>query len=419
MHSAATNRKPKGHSNIPDAGSGFGSTKSAADAPLIRAFCECVGAWSIRGALTLAVVSALVLIVMAGRPAQAQTETVLYNFTGGSDGYDIASSLTPDGAGNFYGTAVAGGLGEGYSGYGTVFELSPNGNGSWTETTLYSFCSAPNCTDGAYPDFSHLIFDAAGNLYGTAYSGGANGYGVVFELSPVGTSWTETVLYSFAGGADGEHPFSGLIMDGAGNLYGIAYYDPDGTVFELSPSGSGWTEQVIYSYNSCCNQGFGGLTMDAAGNIFGAEGSTAFELSPSGNGGWTATVIHTFAGAPKDGDVAQYMPVLDQAGNLYGTTAEGGTKNCGTVYKLSPEKKGKWKEKILYSFKGTYDESGKDGNVPAGIVLDSAGNIYGCHGPWWRTRHGNCLRASRPSWQRKLQREDSLGFQRHGRSVPG
>jgi len=159
--------------------------------------------------------------------------------------------------------------------------------------------------------------------------------------------------------------------------------------------------------------------MDAAGNIFGAEGSTAFELSPSGNGGWTATVIHTFAGAPKDGDVAQYIPVLDQAGNLYGTTAEGGTKNCGTVYKLSPEKKGKWKEKILYSFKGTYDESGKDGNVPAGIVLDSAGNIYGCHGPWWRTRHGNCLRASRPSWQRKLQREDSLGFQRHGRSVPG
>jgi len=359
MYSAVTESVTKGRLNISDLGPRFGSTKPATAA--------------MRGALTLIVLSALIL--MAARPAQAQTETVLYNFTRGSDGGNPQSSLTSDGAGNFYGTTYYGGLacGESPYGCGTVFELSPNGSGGWNETVLYAFCSAPNCADGANPEFSSLIFDSLGNLYGTALLGGANGYGVVFELSPAGANWTESVLYSFANDGDGAYPAAGLIMDKAGNLYGTTEDGPHGTgntVFEVSPSGGGWTEQTIYS------GGFGsyaGLAMDAAGNLFGVTYSTVFELSPNGGGGWNPAVIHTFTGSPKDGTYAYGTLVLDKSGNLYGTTYFGGAKNYGTVYELSPRKKGKWTEKILHSFK-----SGKDGANPfAGIVFDSAGNIYG------------------------------------------
>ncbi len=125
------------------------------------------------GALTLAVLSAVLLLAVL--PAQAQTETVLYNFAGPPDGATPYSNLTPDGKNNFYGTTYGGGLG-----YGTVFELSPNGSGGWNETVLYSFSGG---ADGAYPTYSNVIFDDEGNLYGTAAGGGANGYGVVFELS--------------------------------------------------------------------------------------------------------------------------------------------------------------------------------------------------------------------------------------------
>lgn len=329
----------------------FGSTPAAA---------------AIRGALTLAVLSALLLI--AARPVQSQTETVLYNFTGGNDGGDSNAKLTSDGAGNFYGTTLQGGP----SDSGTVFELSPNGSGGWNEIVLYSFCSDPlGCRDGGNPS-GPLIFDSEGNLYGTASAGGADGGGVVFELSPVGTSWTYTVLYSFYySGDSGIGPEAGLVIDAAGNLYGTTSWDWGGTggaVFELSPSGGGWTEQAIYGYG-----GRAGLAVNAAGNIFGVTDSTVFELSPNGNGGWNSTVIHTFAGYPNDGSDAYGTPVLDQAGNLYGTTLSGGAYGAGTVYKLSPGKNGKWTERILHSFKG-----GKDGSGPwAGIVFDAAGNIYG------------------------------------------
>src|SRR5450755_455431 len=148
--------------------------------------------------LILAVVSVLLIGV---RPALAQTETALYNFTGMPDGANSWSSLTADSKGNFYGTTNTGGLAcaETQYGCGTVFELSPNGKGGWNETVLYRFCSAINCTDGAIPYTAGLIFDSAGNLYGTTWTGGANGYGTVFQLSLVGVSWTETVLYSFGG----------------------------------------------------------------------------------------------------------------------------------------------------------------------------------------------------------------------------
>jgi hypothetical protein len=166
---------------------------------------------------------------------------------------------------------------------------------------------------------SNVIFDRVGNLYGTTYYGGAGGqFGgvVVFELSSAGTGWTETVLYSFCpqiGCADRVQPASGLIFDRAGNLYGTFSndYGHGGveTVFELSPAGSGWTEQVIYANGGSS----AGLTMDAAGNIFGVTGSVAFELSPDGSGGWIPTVIHALTGTSG-------TPVFDCAGNLYGTT---------------------------------------------------------------------------------------------------
>jgi uncharacterized repeat protein (TIGR03803 family) len=339
------------------AGPRFGSTKLAAAA--------------IRGALTLAVLFALLLI--AARPAHAQTETVLYNFTGGSDGGTPQSRLTFDAAGNLYGTTYGGGLG-----YGTVFELSPNGNGGWNETVLYSFTGG---ADGANPMYSYVVFDSAGNLYGTARNGGANGLGVVFELSPVGTSWTETVVYSFAGGWDGAYPWDGLIMDPAGNLYGtnpisVGY----GAVFELSPSG-GWTKQGIYFPGSGTASPMG-LTMDAAGNIFGITNSqfydsTVFELSPNGNGGWNPTVIYTFrangTGQYPNGEDPFGTLVLDQAGNIYGTTLEGGAYNEGTVYLLSWY--GYWYQEVLHSFAAC---GPKDGCGPwGGVVRDPAGDIYG------------------------------------------
>ena len=359
MSSATTNRRAKGTLNISAVGPRFGSTKLAAAA--------------IRNALTLALLSALLLI--AARPAQAQTETVLYNFTGGADGSHPDTSLISDGAGNFYGATELGGLGcpGNQYGCGVVFELSPNGSGGWNETVLHSFSGPP---DAANPIFAPVVFDWGGNLYGTTGYGGWDNLGALYELSPAGASWTEAVLYSF--GTDWYYPTAGLIMDSAGNLYGTTVWGGDGncgTVFEMSPSGGGWTEQVIYS--PYCPAGSAGLIMDAAGNILGAAASTVFELSPNGNGGWNPTVIHTFAGAPKDGYDAAGVPVLDQAGNLYGTTYYGGAKNLGTGYRLSPitkgKKKGQWKETILHSFRG-----GKDGANPvAGVVLDAAGNIYG------------------------------------------
>jgi hypothetical protein len=326
---------------------------------------------SFRSSLVLAGLSALLLI--AARPAHAQTETVLYNyFETGYDGAYPYSGLTSDGAGNFYGTNYSGGCSAVYclppSPAGTVFKLSLNSYGGYDESTLYSFCSVQNCADGAGP-MSNVILDSAGNLYGTTYYGGNGGQyggGVVFELSPQGTNWSETVLYSFcaqANCADGTNPTGNLIFDKYGNLYGTA-----GNVFELSLSGGAWTEQVIFG------GGYGGLTADAAGNLFGVAISEVFELSPS-DGTWTSTAL-----CPLDEPgAASGPPVFDSAGNLYGTISAGiGLSYPGSVYKLTKGKYGKWTRHILYTFD---PNNGKDGLDPqVGLVLDAAGNIYGTTG---------------------------------------
>jgi uncharacterized repeat protein (TIGR03803 family) len=314
------------------------------------------------------------MLLMAVVSSQAQTEQVLYSFTGGADGSQPMSSLTADGSGNFYGTTFIGGLG-----FGTVFELSPNGTGGWTENTLYTFCSVAGCPDGQNPTYANLFING-GNLYGTAFGGGASGNGVVFELSNSGGIWTEQVLYSFANSPDGANPENGLIMDGSGNLFGIA--DAGGTgngngcVFELSPSVNGWTEKVIYDISSTHS----GLTFDAAtGIIYGTSFGSIFELTPNGSGGWVPTVVFTFnsANAATQGSNPVGTLVLDGKGNLYGTAQAGGANNVGAVFKLTPAQTPPWTETLLYSFGGNA-QFGPNGSTPvAGVVLDLSGNIFG------------------------------------------
>ena len=160
------------------------------------------------------------------------TEKVLHNFGHGEDGNSPQGlSLIFDGAGNLYGTTNTGGM----NNAGTVFEMSPNGSGGWFEKTLHFF---GNGNDGMGPT-SSLIFDANGNLYGTTLEGGTNGAGVVFEMMPNGSGgWTEIVLHNFGTGDDGAFPQAGVILDGAGNLYGTTGaggIQSDGTVFEVTP----------------------------------------------------------------------------------------------------------------------------------------------------------------------------------------
>jgi uncharacterized repeat protein (TIGR03803 family) len=316
-------------------------------------------------------------------------EKVLHGFND-EDGYGPFAGLIFDAAGNLYGTTTSGGA----FNQGTVFELTPTAGGGWTEQVLYSFCSQTNCTDGAYP-LAGLIFDAAGNLYGATYNGGiypcgAYGCGTVFELSPTaGGGWTETVLHSFGNGTDGAFPYAGLIFDAAGNLYGTTTGGGTyrgGTVFQLTPTaGGGWAEQVLYSFCSQTNctdgGGPGGLIFDAAGNLYGTTGGggaygggTVFELSPTAGGGWTEKVLHSFNGTDGTGPSAV---IFDAAGNLYGTTeyggAYGGNLGDGTVFELTPTAGGGWTEKVLHSF-----GNGTDGAWPlAGLIIDAAGNLYG------------------------------------------
>jgi uncharacterized repeat protein (TIGR03803 family) len=278
----------------------------------------------------------LAVTFLATNSWAAARERVLHSFSGsGGDGQSPLGSLVFDSAGNLYGTARYGGAYDD----GAVFELTPNAGGKWAEKVLHSF---GNGKDGIGP-YANLIFDGAGNLYGTTCYGGAFGGGTVFELSPkTGGKWAEKVLHSF-GGKGGICSFADLIFDPAGNLYGTTYeggaYD-NGAVFELSPkAGGGWTEKVLHSFDDSMKDGGypqNGLVLDGDHNLYGSASQNVFELTPKAGGGWTEKVLHTFGAASKRGSQPEAL-IFGADGNLYGTSYSGGTDDDGTVFELSPK----------------------------------------------------------------------------------
>jgi uncharacterized repeat protein (TIGR03803 family) len=325
------------------------------------------------------------MAVAAIPSAQAQTFNVLHTFTGGGDGGNPYSGLTMDQAGNLYGTAYAGG-----SGYGTVYRLKRSG-ANWILNPLYSFAGG---TDGANPE-ARVIFGPDGLLYGTTLFGGVvgcgpSGCGTVFDLRPTPRTctaalcpWTETVIHRFASGADGNYPeFGDLIFDRIGNAYGVTYDGGSGglgTVFELTPSEEGWTENVLYNFPSSRNDGIfpGAVTRDAAGNLYGttfnggpSNNGTVFQLTYSPGVGWKENVLYSFENG-SDGGLPIAGVIFDQSGNLYGATENGGSGGGGTVFELTPSN-GNWIYNLLYSFPGGY-RCGPVGN----LVRDRAGNLYG------------------------------------------
>ena len=321
-------------------------------------------------------------------------EKVLYGFctlSNCADGQTPQSSLVFDAAGNLYGTTFDGGA----YGLGSIFQLAQGSDGTWTEKVLYSFCSATNCSDGTNP--AGLVFGAAGELYGIAQTGGGYGFGAVFELvSAEGGAWNYKVLHNFDfNNGDGYYPFTGLIIDATGNLYGVTDWGGaynSGTVFELTPGTEGkWTEKRLHSFNDNGKDGyapFGGLMFDAAGNLYGTttRGGTSgtgcggqgcgivFQLTPGANGKWTEKVLHNFNSSGTGGYGPWGGVVSDKAGNVYGTTNAGGAFGFGTVFKLAPGVSGEWTGKVLHSFQN----NGVDGYAPvAALIVDTAGNLYG------------------------------------------
>jgi uncharacterized repeat protein (TIGR03803 family) len=305
----------------------------------------------------------------------ASTYKVLHAFSGKPDGGGLYDRLAIDAKGNLYGTTWGGGA----YGEGTVFKLTPVGRRNWTETILHSFCPDwPQCSDGALPS-SGLTFDASGNLYGTTLW-------EVFQVTPGPVGWDLNVIYNF-GGPD-------LTADSAGNLYGEIGPGKcnGGDVLKLKPpplNGGDWTSKVLYSFclhNNQWSKGKSpnyGLNWDLAGNLYGVtnEGGSKndgvvfqLERTPSG---WKEHVLHSFRHG-RDGFLPYGGVVLDSTGNVYGSTLQGGSyrcggPGCGTIYKVSKQPDGHWKGTILYRF-----PKPDDGALPTGtLAIDAAGNLYG------------------------------------------
>jgi len=271
------------------------------------------------------------------------TENVLWSFQTETEDGAVPGfgNLTFDTVGHIYGTTIyGGGLADG----GTVFELAKQPSGSWSENINYSFGYIDNGNGGSEP-YAGVIFDANANLYTTTNYDGAYQCGTVAQLENSPSGWTENVLYTFTCRSDGGEPFGGLIFDQAGNLYGTTSgFQGSGTVFELSPSNGGWTFDVIYTFTS--GGSWAGVTMDAAGNLYGTGGVGAyghgavFKLTRSGSS-WTYSSLHDFTGG-SDGGGPVGGVAFDAHGNLYGTTANGGNlsdcdgSGCGVVWEITP-----------------------------------------------------------------------------------
>ena len=384
--------------------------------------------------------AAVFFVIAVATMAESQTYRVIHDFTNGGDGGSPNTGLTADAAGNLYGTAAGGAHGR-----GVIFKLKRSGS-NWIVNPIYSFsgddgnypngrvtiaadgtlygttfygggqgCSGVGCglvyrlrppltaprsalapwnesilyrfqgLDGALPQ-GDLTFDSAGNIYGTTVGGGQSNWGTIYKMAPSGGGWSETVLYSAQeSDGNGSQPYGGVVLDHAGNLYGVFQFggQGNGTAYQLSPSGSGWTLHVVHNFGFDQGNGIepiGGLIMDSAGNLFGTTlyggtflaGGVVYELSPAG-GGWSYQTIYNFLngdGGPED------KLTMDAAGNLYGTAFSAGAFGWGSVFKLTPSAGG-WTYTSLHDFCAD-DFPCTDGARPVSTVtITPNGNLYG------------------------------------------
>jgi uncharacterized repeat protein (TIGR03803 family) len=294
----------------------------------------------------------------------------------------VNSALILDNAGNIYGTTAYGGTNDA----GTAFELSPASGGGWNETVIYNF----GVTINGLPQ--GLVFDKQGHLYGTTFGE----FGIVFELTPSNGQWTGTMLYQF-GGYNGYYPNGGLIMDGKGMLYGTVNTGGDyghGTVFRLAHSKNGWVEVTLFYFTGGRTGGHpsAGLTLGKKGVLYGTTAGggsygagTIFRLTPTKRGEWTNTLLHSFTGA-NDGGAPESPVTLDSSGDLYTTTVFGGYYEQGTVLRLTPQNNGKWKETVLHDFTG-----GDDGGDPVGALILLNGNLYGTTNAGGTNKYGTAF----------------------------
>ena len=370
------------------------------------------------------------LLLLLATTAPAQTLTVLHNFSG-ADGNSPYAGVTFDQQGRIYGTTCYGGSnqdgavyrlvheGEGWvsspiysfgppqsedgsgplarvvfgpdgllygttggggtTGSGTVFSLRPPATACktalcpWVETVLHNF----TFFDGYEPGYGDLVFDQAGNIYGTTFNGGGSGaFGNVFKLTRSGSGWTFSVLWSFIDDGGGVGPAGGVIFDNAGNLYGttsLGGAHDNGTVYELSPTQSGWTLTTLYSFTNSDGEGSGSLFLGAQGDLFGIAGlfatGSAFEMTQQ-NGAWSYQSLQTFAGVLNNGPVA--APTFDAQGNFYGPLPTGGSSQEGEIFKLTPSGD-RWIYTPFYQF-----DSCTNGCNPYGtVIFDANGNMYG------------------------------------------
>ena len=349
------------------------------------------------GKIALVLAATFAMAVMAAPAAQAQTYSVLHTFTGGNDG-GHPSRLTMDAAGNLYGSALLGGQQDGNcdfggsNGCGAVFQLKHSGAG-WIFTPLYRFQGG---TDGARP--GPVVFGPDGALYGTTEGGGSceryqYGCGTIFRLAPPAAfcrttlcPWVKTTLYTFAGENDGWNyvgdAIGPLTFGPDGSMYGVTWYGgtrDEGVVFKLTPSNGGWTESILHTFAPDGQDGYNpsnGVILDQAGNLYGvtngggtAYAGTVYELSPSAYG-WTESILYTFQ------DAYIYSPfgglLLDTSGSLYGSTTFSPGNQAGAVFKLAPGN-GSWSESVLCVF----SDGGSGGGPKANLTMDASGTLYG------------------------------------------
>jgi uncharacterized repeat protein (TIGR03803 family) len=310
------------------------------------------------------------------------THTVLYDFRAQRDGGEPYGGVTLDAQGNLYGTAVVGGTGGTCveEGCGVVYELT-NSGGTWSEKVIHNFTGG---NDGYGPG-QGLTIGPDGSLYGMTPTGGADGLGVIYQLQPQGASWNFQVIHTFTGGDDGATGSKGRLLLRSGAIYGVATAggaNGSGTAFQLrpSPGGGEWQFRTLYAFAGQPDAGFpyGALVADDAGNLYGTtyyDGAnnlgSVYRLHRVAGGTWTEQLLYSFQGN-SDGSGPISNLVFDRAGNLYGTTSEGGALGCGcgTIFELAA---GTFSERIVYRFTGA-----PDGDSPySGMVGDGAGNFFG------------------------------------------